>query len=324
MARLTLQRLVSGRGWPLLVPAARLVGSLWVLVTASFLMMHLVPGDPVRDALGPSAPESLVAARRAALGLNRSLPAQYLQYLHNLLHGNMGVSIQSGLPVADVVRQQLPYSFEIALLAFALVLLVAIPLGIVLAALTKGNRRQSLEVTFTTATVLLFTVPSYLLAEALVFVFSVKLQWLPIAGDNGPSSYVLPVVSLAVGPIAILARVVRIEVLSVLQSEYIRTARSKRLPGWRIYLIDALPNAITATLTIGGLMLSGLIAGTVLVESVFSWPGLGTTLVSSIQGKDYSMVQAVVIIYGGGVLLINTLVDMLLAVIDPRTARTAS
>jgi peptide/nickel transport system permease protein len=152
-----------------------------------------------------------------------------------------------------------------------------------------------------------------------VWVFGVSLGWLPVAGRGGPESYILPVIALAVGPAAILARIVRVEMLGVLETDFVRTARAKRLPLWRIYLSHALPNAVTASLTLAGLMLSSLVVGTVLVESVFAWPGLGSTIVSSIQLKDYPLVQGTVLVYGVGVLVVNTIVDLVLATLDPRT-----
>jgi peptide/nickel transport system permease protein len=153
----------------------------------------------------------------------------------------------------------------------------------------------------------------------LVYIFAVQLQWFPIAGQSDAMSYVLPVISLTVGSAAILARIVRVETLSVLGEDFVRTARAKRLPARTIYLRHALPNALTATLTFGGLLLTGLVAGTVLVENVFAWPGLGTVIVSSIQSHDYPVVQAVVLVYGLMVLAVNLLVDVLLALIDPRS-----
>jgi peptide/nickel transport system permease protein len=147
----------------------------------------------------------------------------------------------------------------------------------------------------------------------------VDLGWLPVAGNDTPSAYVLPVLSLAIGPAAILARIVRIEMVTILEADFVRTARAKRLSRRRIYLGHALPNALTASLTLGGLILSSMVAGTVLVENVFAWPGLGSTIVSSILTKDYQLVQAIVIVYGAGVLLVNTLVDVALALLDPRS-----
>jgi peptide/nickel transport system permease protein len=299
--------------------AIRLVVSAWVLVTASFLMIHLIPGDPVRAVLGLSAPASLVNQRREALGLNDPLWLQYLHYLHHVLTGDLGISMQSGTAVSEVIGERLGPTLQLAVAAFLVSALVAIPLGVVMAVLTRGGRRRPAELTFTTSSVIIASVPEFMLAVGLVYVFGVELGWVPVAGRQGPSSYVLPVLSLAVGPAFLLARIVRVEMLAVLQADYIRTARAKRLPARLVYLRHALPNALTASLTIGGLLLGGLIAGTVLVENVFAWPGLGTTIVQSILAKDYPTVQGVVLVYGTGVLLINLAVDVGLALLDPRS-----
>jgi peptide/nickel transport system permease protein len=147
----------------------------------------------------------------------------------------------------------------------------------------------------------------------------VTLRWFAAAGQTGPSSYVLPILALSAGPLAALARLVRVEALRSFGEDYIRTARAKRLPARLVYLRHALPNILTSTLTFAGLMLSSLVAGTVLVENVFAWPGLGTTIVQSITQNDYALVQGVVLIYGAGVLLVNLAVDITLGLLDPRS-----
>jgi peptide/nickel transport system permease protein len=297
----------------------RLVVSLWVLVTAAFLMIHLIPGDPVRSALGMTAPAELVRARRAALGLNDPLLTQYWRYLTSALSGNLGTSMTSQQPVSQVIGDRLPATLAIAVAAFVVVIVISVPLGAVMAVLTRGGRRRAGELAFTATSVVFAAIPEFLLAVGLVYLFGVHLQWFPVAGRAGLSSYVLPVASLALGAAAILARIVRVEVLSVLGNDFIRTARAKRLPARLIYARHALPNALTATLTLGGLLLTSLVAGTVLVENVFAWPGLGSTIVQSILSKDYPVVQGIVLVYGVMVLGVNLLVDVLLALLDPRS-----
>ncbi|MEU6761866.1 ABC transporter permease [Streptomyces sp. NPDC046853] len=300
--------------------AARLVVSLWVLVTAAFLMIHLIPGDPVRAALGMTASPDMVAARRAELGLDDPLWQQYLHFLGGLLTGDAGSSTITALPVSQTIGDRLPATVQLAGLAFVLALLVAVPLGTAMAALTRGGRRRGTELAFTSVSVFLAAIPEFLLAVVLAYVFAVRLDWFPVAGRQGPSSYVLPVFALSIGPAMVLARIGRVEMLSVLNRDYVRTARAKRLPPRRVYARHALPNALTATLTLGGLLLSALVAGTVLVENVFAWPGLGSTIVQSILQKDYPVVQGVVLVYGAGVLVVNLLVDVVLALLDPRSA----
>lgn len=311
----------SDHRWPrfILRRGGRLLVSLWVLITAAFMMIHLVPGDPVRSALGPNASAQIVAARRDALGLDDPLWEQYLHYIQGLFTGDLGVSIGSQLPVAQTIAQRLPATAMLAVLAFVVAIIIAIPIGVAVAILTQRGRARGVELGFSSTSILLGSIPEFLLGVALVAVFGVALGWLPVAGREGVSSYILPVLALSLGPAAVLARIVRLEVLSVLETDFVRTAHSKRLRSWKIYLRHVLPNAVTATLTLGGLILSGLVAGTVLVETVFAWPGLGTTIVGSIQTKDYPLVQGTVLVYGIGVLVVNTLVDAALAVLNPQS-----
>jgi peptide/nickel transport system permease protein len=293
--------------------------SVWVLVTAAFLMIHLVPGDPVRAALGMNAPVDLVEARRAALGLDQPLAVQYVRYIGGLFTGDMGSSMLTSQPVSEIISTRLPATLQLAILAVLLVLLVSVPLGVTMAVATRGGRRRGLELGFATGSVVLAAIPEFLLAVGLVYIFAVSLGWFPVAGNTAPLALVLPIVALALGPIAVFSRIIRVEVLSVLGQDFIRTARAKRLAPHRIYSRHALPNAMTATLTLTGLLLTGMVAGTVLVENVFAWPGLGTMIVQSILSKDYSVVQGIVLVYGIGVLLVNLVIDVILAILDPRS-----
>ncbi|MBM7517102.1 ABC transporter permease [Nocardioides nitrophenolicus] len=300
--------------------ARRLLVSLWILVTASFLMIQLVPGDPVRAALGTSAPPELVATRREQLGLDEPLLRQYLTYLGGLLRGDLGESILTQLSVADTIGQRLLATLSLALPAFVITFAIAVPVGVAMAVATRRGRRRRTELGFVGASIVLGSIPEFVLCVALVAVFAVDLGLVPAAGRSGLDSYLLPVLALAVGPSAVLARIVRVEMLAVLDADYVRTARAKRLSALRINLRHALPNAVTATLTLSGLMLASMVAGTVLVENVFAWPGLGGTIVSSIQSRDYPLVQGAVLVYGAIALTVNTLVDVGIAAIDPRSA----
>ncbi|WP_066941868.1 ABC transporter permease [Microtetraspora fusca] len=299
---------------------ARLTVSLAVLLFASFSMIHLIPGDPVRASLGTAAPAELVAARRAELGLDEPIHQQLLGYLKGVLTGDFGTSLQTRETVAGIIADRLPSTAELAVLAALIALLVAIPMGMWLAIRTENGRNPGSELAFTTATGTIAAIPEFLLAVGLVVVFAITLGWLPPAGKDGPASYVLPVIALAVGPVAVLARLVRVEALRELDKDYLRMARAKHLPRRRLYLRHLLPNMLTATLTVGGLLLASLIPGTVLVENVFAWPGLGQRMTESILQKDYPVAQAVILVYGAIVLLVNFLVDVALGVLDPRSA----
>ncbi|MDR0431743.1 MAG: ABC transporter permease [Bifidobacteriaceae bacterium] len=299
--------------------AGRLAVSVGVLVTAAFLMIHLVPGDPVRAAMGLNASPEVVEAARESLGLNKPLPVQYWDYLRGLATGDLGVSISTRLPVAATIGDRLGATASLAALAFACAVVVAVPVGAAVAVATRRGRRRRLELSFAGTSVVLAAIPDFLIGVLLSWVFAVTLRWLPVGGLGGPASYILPVAALAIGPTAILARIIRVELLTALETDYVRTARAKRLSRARIVLGHALPNAVTATLTLSGLLLGSMVAGTVLVESVFAWPGLGSQIVSAIAAKDYPLVQGIVLVYGAGILAINTAVDVALALLDPRS-----
>ncbi|SNT63989.1 peptide/nickel transport system permease protein [Streptosporangium subroseum] len=308
------------RGAFVLRHLVRFVISLAALLVASFAMIHLIPGDPVRASLGPAAPVELVAARREALGLDQPILSQLLSYVRNVLSGDFGTSFLSGERVGDVIATRLPNTLGLALLATVVALLVAVPLGMWAGVRTENGRGRGTEAAFTSATGTAVAVPEFLYSIALVAVFAIGLGWFPPAGRSGPVSYVLPILALAIAPTAMIARIARVETLRELSTDYVRLARAKRLPAARLYVRHVLPNMLTATLTVGGLLLTGLIAGSVLVEYVFAWPGLGQRIVESITQKDYPVAQGVILVYGTIVLVVNLLVDLLLGVLDPTSA----
>lgn len=295
----------------------RFVVSLAVLLVASFAMIHLIPGDPVRASLGPAAPIELINARKALLGLDKSLPEQFFAYVGHIFTGNFGTSFLTGEPVSEVIAARLPNTLGLALLATVVALVVAVPLGMWAAIRTENGRNRGTEITFSSVTGTAVAIPEFLYSIALVAVFSIGMGLFPPAGKEGAISYVLPVAALAIGPIAMIARISRVETLRELGTDYVRLARSKRLPGRRLYLRHVLPNTMTATLTMGGLLLTALIAGSVLVEYVFAWPGLGAKIVESITQKDYPVAQGVILVYGAIVLIVNFGVDVILAALDP-------
>jgi len=303
---------------------ARMVASMGALLVLTFAMIHLIPGDPVRAQLGPKAPPELVERRRAELGLDNSLPQQFWDYVRGIFSGDFGTSAVSNLPVSQVISERLPNTATLAGLAFVVIMVLSVPIGMVAAILTRDGRGRVTELAFTTTSGFFATIPDFVLGVSLVYVFGVSLDWFPVAYEPGPVAYVLPVAALSMGAIAALARIVRAETLQVLGQDYMRTARSKRLPARLEYLRHALPNMLTSTLTLGGLMLTGLVGGTVLVENVFAWPGLGTTVVQSVVNQDYELAQAVMLLLGGTVLVANLLVDVVLGVIDPRSTIRAT
>jgi len=298
---------------------ARFVVSMFIVGTAAFAMVHALPGDPVRSALGLQASPAVVNATREQLGLNDPLWQQYVDYLGRLVRFDLGTSLDTQTPVRAVMAQLVPATVRLGVTSFLVCVLVAIPAGMLVGIRTRDGRGRKLHLGFGGTTGLALSIPDYLLAVGLVFVFSVSLKALPVAGMSGPASYILPVLSLVIGPIAYLARIVRAETQRVLREEYMLTARAKRLPPRLVYLRHALPNILTPTLTVSGMILASLLAGTVLVETVFAWPGIGAELVHSVLVKDFPVVQAVALFFGGGVLLINLVVDVAIAIVDPRS-----
>lgn len=296
----------------------RLAISAWILITIAFLLVHFIPGDPVRASLGLTAPPELVEARRALLGLDRPLIVQYGDYLAALARGDLGTSFMSQLPVTEIIAQRLGNTLSLAGLAMALVAMIGLSTGLIVA-VASWNGRHRADTVFNLTSGLFTAMPEFVTAVILTSVFAVTLGWLPVAGVTGLASWVLPVAALSVGPAAALARIVRIEALKVLSQDHIRTARAKRL-GWRrLYLGHVLPNCLTAALAVGGLIFRSLVAGTILVENIFAWPGLGSALVLAILQKDYPLTQGLILVFGLLVLTINLVVDLAIAAVDPRS-----
>lgn len=288
----------------------------------TFLMMRLAPGDPARLVAGLEAEEEVVAQTREDLGLDRPLYEQFLSYVGGIFQGDLGSSFVTKEPVSSEIALRIGPTLELAVIGMVLILLLGIPLGIMGAVATRNGGRW-VEVLFSSTTGSMAAVPQYLVATFLVFLFAVTWKIFPVAGDVGLISVVLPVVAIAIRPAATIARLVRIRTLEVLESQYIRSARSKRLPSWKLYVKHVLPNAVTTVLAMGGLLFAGLVGGAVIVEMVFARPGLGTSLVDAVLVGDYPMVQGIVLLLGAFVVIINAAVDLLRGVVDPQTLETA-
>ncbi len=282
--------------------------------TLVFLLIHLVPGDPVEAMLGESARPADRAALRADLGLDRPLVEQYLTYLARLARLDLGVSFQDRRPVRDLLAERIPPTLELAAAALLLALALALPLG-VLAARHRGGALDSGAMGFS---LLGISIPNFWLGPMLILVFSLWLGWTPVSGRDGPASLLLPAVTLGTGLAAVLARMVRSSVLEVLEEDYVRTARAKGLPETVVMWRHALRNAWLPVLTLLGLQLGGLLGGAVITETVFAWPGVGSLLVEAIQGRDYPVVQACVLLISLAYVLVNTLTDLVYAWVDPR------
>jgi peptide/nickel transport system permease protein len=294
------------------------------LACASFAMVRLIPGDPARAVVGTAGTIDEVAQIRHNLGLDLPLQQQFLDYWVNLLHGDLGTSFAFHISVTELISQRIGYSLQLAGLSLLVILALAVPIGMVAAALTREGRHRKGELAFTSATSVLGALPEYLAGTFLAFIFAVTLRLLPVGGVEGWESLVLPTAAISIRPIAIVARIVRVEALNVLAMDYIRTARSKRLPARLIYLRHALPNVLTAALTVAGLLFASIVGSAVVVENVFARPGIGTALISAVLSRDYPVIQGTVLVLGVGVVVINAIVDILIATLDPRSLTRTS
>jgi peptide/nickel transport system permease protein len=300
----------------------RLASLLLVLVAlaiATFLMVRLIPGDPALIVGGLTATGDQLTIIRHQLGIDVPIQQQFINYWINLAHGDLGTSFVTHQPVTEVITQRISTSLQLAASALALVMLFSIPAGMISGSFTREGRRKRLEVCLTAVTSIVGALPEYLAGTFLAFAFAVSLRVLPVAGSEGWQSLVLPALAISLRPMAILTRLVRVETLNVLAMDYMRTARSKRLPARLIYVRHALPNVVTAALTIGGILFAGIIGGAVVVENVFARAGLGTALVGAVLSRDYPVIQGIILILGIIVVSVNATVDLLLALVDPRS-----
>ena len=296
-----------------------LVLSLALLAILTFLIVPLIPGDPAIAILGPDATPASLAAMREKLHLDLPLWTQFGLYIQGLVTFDLGESFRYGSPVTTTILTKLPYTATLAFGSIAVVILVAIPLGMVIGVLTRGGRRPVLATGFGAIAGFLASFPAYVVATLLIIVFAIGLQILPAGGSSGTGAFVLPIAALALGPTFAVARVVRQETFDVLQQDYIRTARGRRIRAARLYLRHALPNLMASTLTLTGLILAGLLGGAVIIETVFGLPGLGMEVVQAIIYRDYPVIQGIVLTIGTIAIVINLIIDILLGLIDPRT-----
>jgi peptide/nickel transport system permease protein len=295
----------------------RLAGSAGVIAGVAlltFLLLRLVPGDPVEAMLGESASPADRAALRTELGLDAALPVQLGRYAVGLSQLDLGRSLVSRRPVADLIAERFPATVQLATAALALAILAAVPLG-VLAARRRGGASDRAAMGLA---LLGMSVPTFWLGPLLMLVFAVWLGWTPISGREGLDSLILPAVTLGTGMAAVLARMTRASLLDTLGEDYIRTARAKGLSEARVVWGHALRNAALPVVTVLGMQLGALLGGAVITETVFSWPGIGSLLIESIQRRDYPVVQGCVLLVSVTYVLVNTATDVLYAWLDPR------
>jgi len=302
MARHFLQRVL------LTIPA------LWLVLTLVFLMIHIVPGDPVEQMLGEGAAPGQIVQLRHTLGLDQPLLTQYGHYFRRLARGDLGQSFKFQAPVRRIIFERYPATLELAFLALAVCAAIAIPAG-VLAAHRRGQWPDRAVGLFT---LLGLAIPNFALGPVLILLFSIELGLLPVSGRGGLAYYALPAATLGAALAAILTRMVRGSMLEEISSDYVRTARAKGLSTGAVLFRHAFRNALIPIITILGLQFGTLLAGTIVTENIFSWPGIGRLTIQAISARDYPLLQGCILIITVSYIVVNLLTDFLYAFIDPR------
>jgi len=294
----------------------------WLVVSLVFLLIHLVPGDPILQILGEGAAPGDMTALRHQYGLDQPLWMQYLHYWNGVLHGDLGSSIRMHSTVASLIWARYPYTIALTLTALGLGIALALPAGI-LAAVWRG---RWMDQVLSVVSLFGLSVPGLALGPILILVFSIKLGWLPVSGANTGGSgaiewqyLVLPSIAMGASLAAILTRMVRTAMLEELGQDYVRTARAKGLSETAVVWRHALPNALAPIVTVVGLQFGALLAGAIVTETIFSWPGLGRLTVSAISNRDYALVQGCLLSIGLTYVLVNLLTDVVNRWVNPRS-----
>jgi peptide/nickel transport system permease protein len=298
----------------LLTRLAYMVPVVWLVVSVVFLMIHLVPGDPIQAMLGEGAAGADVAAARHAYGLDEPLPLQYVHYWRGVLHGDLGRSVRLNKPVGQLVATAWPSTLRLALCAMLVAVLLAIPAGVRSA--TRRNLWDDRALSFFSLLGLSF--PNFALGPILILLFAIRLDLLPVSGASGAGSLILPAVTMGLSLAAILTRMVRTSMLEELGQDYIRTARAKGLSESRVVYGHALRNALIPVVTVLGLQFGALLAGTIVTETIFAWPGLGRLTINAISNRDYALVQGCLLTIGLTYVAVNFLTDLAYSALNPR------
>ena len=298
-----------------------------VLVVTIFMfsLMRLLPGDPVRNLVqggDSSLTDEQIKAKEHELGLDKSWPEQYVRWLGGVLTGDWGRTASGSSKVSEQIRERLPVTLQLALLTWVVTMLIAIPVGIISAL----KRNSWLDVTITTGALAGLAAPNFVLALFLIIIFTLQLHWLPARGyvplaDDPIDSlkhFAMPVITLAVAGIAGIARQTRSAMLEVLKEDYIRTARAKGLSSWSVIIGHAMKNALLPIVTIAGLRFGGLISGSIIIESVFGLPGMGSLVIRAVRQSDYNVIQILVMLFAIMTILGNLLADIVYTRMDPR------
>ena len=282
--------------------------------TIVFLLIHIIPGDPVEVMLGETAQLADREALKSALGLDRPLWQQWLMYMQQLSQLDLGTSLYSRREISSVLAERIPATLLLACAGIITAIIIALPLGI-LAAVRRGSAWDLGAMTFA---MLGISVPNFCMGPLLIMIFSLWLGWFPVSGKEGMSSLILPALTLGTALAALLSRMVRSSLLEVLNEDYIRAAHARGLSDMAVIMRHGLPNAALPIITVLGMQLGALLAGAVITETIFSWPGVGLLTIEAIQNRDYPVVQACVLLISLSYVFINLLTDLAYAVLDPR------
>ncbi len=284
------------------------------VVTLVFFLLHLIPGDPVEVMLGETARAADKERLRHDLGLDRPVAIQYGRYLRHLASADLGRSLQSGRPVRALIMARYPATLELAAAAVCVALLIAVPLGVLAAA----RPRSGVDLLCRGVALLGTSMPNFWLGPLLIMIFAIQLEWLPVSGRGGPAHLLLPALTLGMGMAAILTRMLRAALLDRLAEEYVRTARAKGASASRVLIVHALRNAALPLITVLGLQAGALLAGAIITETIFAWPGLGRLTLLAIQTRDYPLVQGCILVIALTYVVTNLCTDLLYGAIDPR------
>ncbi len=293
--------------------ALRAMVTLWLVVTFVFVVLRFT-GDPVQALLGPDAQPDVVAAYAARYGFDQPLPVQYARYVTGVLRGDLGFSYQNGRPVAAVIAERLPFTLQLGFVSLVCGVVLGVGLGVI-AALNRNRLADRLTMAFA---VFGFAIPNFFFGILLILLFSLAWRMLPSAGHGTAAHLVMPVITLATAVAGTFARFTRSAMLEVLSRPYMAAAAARGVPFGTRVLRHALPNAAIPLVTILGFSLGGLIAGSIVTETVFAWPGVGRLLVTSVGARDLAVVQALVVLIAATMVIANLAVDLLYALLDPR------
>lgn len=283
-------------------------------LTLVFFLIHVIPGDPVEAMLGETASATDKEALRRELGLDQPVGKQYLRFLSRLASGDLGDSLSGQGSVAELISARFPATLELTVAAMAIAMLLAFTLG-ALAAFKKNSWVDQASLFFS---LLGLSTPNFWLGPLLILFFAVQLGWLPVSGRGGWSHLVLPALTLGTSMAAILTRMVRSSLLEAIRQDYIQTARAKGLSEWSVWLKHAAGNSLVSVTTILGLQFGALLAGSIITETIFAWPGIGRLTLEAIQTRDYPLLQGCVLVVAGSYLVVNLCTDILYRAADPR------